>query len=162
MTAPDGLDSVDRPALDGEVAPRRALEDVSTPRMVLLQVVLGVVLLVAWQLMAGRVIDEFMISTPTAVIGRLWEWIATGSILVFEHEIAMEKEEIRLMPELEQEELSLLYQAKGIPEAQAQALAAQIMLDPARALEEQVREELKIGEATSTGGCSMGSIWTLP
>ena len=30
---------------------------------------------------------------------------------VFEHEIAMEKEEIRLMPELEREELSLLYQA---------------------------------------------------
>ena len=69
---------------------------------------------------------------------------------VFEHEIAMEKEEIRLMPELEQEELSLLYQAKGIPERQAQALAEQIMQDPARALEEQVREELKIGEATST------------
>jgi VIT1/CCC1 family predicted Fe2+/Mn2+ transporter len=69
---------------------------------------------------------------------------------VFEHEIAMEREEIRLMPELEQEELSLQYQAKGIPEGQAEALAAQIMLDPARALEEQVREELKIGEATST------------
>lgn len=69
---------------------------------------------------------------------------------VFEHEIAMEKEEIRLMPELEEEELSLIYQTKGIPEHQAQALAAQIMQDPARALEEQVREELKIGEATST------------
>ena len=69
---------------------------------------------------------------------------------VFEHEIAMEKEEIRLMPELEQEELSLLYQAKGIPTGQAEALAAQIMQDPARALEEQVREELNIGEATST------------
>ena len=69
---------------------------------------------------------------------------------VFEHEIAMEKEEIRLMPELEQEELSLLYQAKGVPVAQSEALAAQIMLDPARALSEQVREELKIGEATST------------
>jgi len=69
---------------------------------------------------------------------------------VFEHEIAMEKEEIRLMPELEQEELSLIYQTKGVPSEQAQALAAQIMQDPARALEEQVREELKIGEATST------------
>ena len=69
---------------------------------------------------------------------------------VFEHEIAMEKEEIRLMPELEQEELSLVYQSKGIPTHQAETLAAQIMQDPARALEEQVREELKIGEATST------------
>lgn len=69
---------------------------------------------------------------------------------VFEHEIAMEREEIRLMPELEQEELSLLYQAKGIPEAQAGQLAAQLMQDPVKALEEQVREELKIGEATTT------------
>src|SRR5439155_2523078 len=69
---------------------------------------------------------------------------------VFEHEIAMEREEIRLMPELEREELSLLYQAKGIPEAQAETLATQLMSDPDRALEEQVREELKIGEATST------------
>jgi VIT1/CCC1 family predicted Fe2+/Mn2+ transporter len=69
---------------------------------------------------------------------------------VFEHEIAMEKEEIRLMPELEREELSLLYQAKGIPAGQAETLASQVMLDPDKALEEKVREELKIGEATST------------
>jgi vacuolar iron transporter family protein len=69
---------------------------------------------------------------------------------VFEHEIAMEREEIRLMPELEQEELSLLYQAKGIPVGQAAALAAQVMSDPERALDEKVREELHIGEATST------------
>jgi vacuolar iron transporter family protein len=62
----------------------------------------------------------------------------------------MEKEEIRLMPELEQEELSLLYQAKGIPSGQANTLAAQVMRDPERALEEKVREELKIGEASST------------
>ncbi len=69
---------------------------------------------------------------------------------VYEHEIAMEREEIRLMPELETEELSLLYQAKGIPEAQAATLAGQVMADPERALEEKVREELKIGDATST------------
>ncbi|HEV8197638.1 MAG TPA: VIT1/CCC1 transporter family protein [Gemmatimonadales bacterium] len=69
---------------------------------------------------------------------------------VFEHEIAMEKEEIRLMPELEREELSLIYQAKGIPEDQASNLATAVMADPARALEEKVREELKIGEASST------------
>jgi VIT1/CCC1 family predicted Fe2+/Mn2+ transporter len=69
---------------------------------------------------------------------------------VFEHEIAMEREEIRLMPEVEREELSLLYQAKGIPETQAEALATQVMANPERALEEKVREELKIGEASST------------
>ncbi len=69
---------------------------------------------------------------------------------VFEHEIAMEKDEIRLMPDLEREELSLIYQAKGIPVAEAEKLAAQVMADPVRALGEKVREELKIGEATST------------
>ncbi len=69
---------------------------------------------------------------------------------VFEHEIAMEREEIRLMPELEREELSLIYQAKGIPEEQAGKLAAQVMEDPERALAEKVREELNIGDATST------------
>ena len=69
---------------------------------------------------------------------------------VFEHEIAMEREEIRLMPELEREELSLIYQAKGIPTQQAEALATQVMSDPERALDEKVREELRIGEATST------------
>ena len=69
---------------------------------------------------------------------------------VFEHEIAMEREEIRLMPELEREELSLLYQAKGIPAVQAETLATQVMRDPEKALGEKVREELKIGEATST------------
>jgi VIT1/CCC1 family predicted Fe2+/Mn2+ transporter/rubrerythrin len=69
---------------------------------------------------------------------------------VFEHEIAMEREEIRLMPDLEREELSLLYQAKGIPAAQADALATQLMSDPERALGEKVREELRIGEASST------------
>ena len=69
---------------------------------------------------------------------------------VYAHEIAMEKEEIRLMPEVEEEELALVYQAKGIDASRARAMAAEVMLDPARALDEQVREELKIGEAHST------------
>jgi len=69
---------------------------------------------------------------------------------VHEHEIAMEREEIRLMPELEREELALLYEAKGIPADQAAALAEQVMADPERALEEKVREELKIGEPASS------------
>ncbi len=69
---------------------------------------------------------------------------------VFEHEIAMEREEIRLMPELEREELALIYRAKGIPAGQAGELATAVMADPERALDEKVREELKIGAATST------------
>lgn len=69
---------------------------------------------------------------------------------VNEHEIAMEREEIRLMPDLEREELALIYQAKGMSAAQAEELAARIMQDPERALGEKVREELKIGEPSAT------------
>src|SRR6266403_727949 len=38
---------------------------------------------------------------------------------VYDHVIAMEKEEIRIMPEVEEEELSLVYQTKGIEAAVA-------------------------------------------
>ncbi len=69
---------------------------------------------------------------------------------VYAHEIAMEKEEIRLMPEVEEEELALVYEAKGIEGKRARVMAADVMRDPARALDEQVREELKIGEAHAT------------
>jgi vacuolar iron transporter family protein len=69
---------------------------------------------------------------------------------VYAHEIAMEREEIRLMPDVEAEELALIYEAKGIEEDRARHMAAQVMRDPGRALEESVREELKIGQARST------------
>src|SRR4029453_7403038 len=65
---------------------------------------------------------------------------------VYAHEIAMERDEVALMPELERDELALLYEAKGIDPQYAAALGAQIMGDPKRMLEEHVREELKIGE----------------
>src|SRR5881275_456189 len=69
---------------------------------------------------------------------------------VYAHEIAMEKEEIRLMPEVEEEELALVYQTKGVEAGIARQMAADVMRDSQRALEEQVREELKIGEAHAT------------
>jgi VIT1/CCC1 family predicted Fe2+/Mn2+ transporter len=75
---------------------------------------------------------------------------AQSELEVYAHEIAMEKEEIRLMPEVEQDELALVYQAKGIEPGIARQLAAEVMRDPERALGEQVREELKIGEAHAT------------
>ena len=69
---------------------------------------------------------------------------------VYAHEIAMEQDEIRMMPEVEEEELALLYEAKGLDGAQARRMAHEVMQDPARALEEKVREELKIGESHTT------------
>jgi VIT1/CCC1 family predicted Fe2+/Mn2+ transporter/rubrerythrin len=69
---------------------------------------------------------------------------------VYTHEIAMEREEIRLMPDLEAEELALVYEAKGVEPARARQMADHLMADPEQALEESVREELKISAARST------------
>jgi vacuolar iron transporter family protein len=69
---------------------------------------------------------------------------------VYAHEIAMEREEIQLMPEVEAEELALIYEAKGIEPGRARQMAEHLMADPEQALAESVREELKIGAARST------------
>src|SRR3989441_9057574 len=51
---------------------------------------------------------------------------------VYAHEIAMEKEEIRLMPEVEEEELALVYQTKGVEAGIARQMAAEVMRDSQR------------------------------
>jgi vacuolar iron transporter family protein len=65
---------------------------------------------------------------------------------VYANEIAMERDEIALMPEVERDELALIYEAKGMAPEPAYALATEVMADPERMLEEQVQEELGIGE----------------
>ena len=67
---------------------------------------------------------------------------------VHDNEIAMERDEIAMMPEVERDELAIIYEAKGMRPETARALATEIMSDPQRMLEEQVREELKIGDAS--------------
>ena len=69
---------------------------------------------------------------------------------VYVNEIEMEKAEIELMPELEEKELALMYELKGIDREQAKEMARSLMSNPQRALEEQVREELRIGTAHVT------------
>ncbi len=64
---------------------------------------------------------------------------------VYDNERRMESEEILLMPELETEELALIYESKGMESQKAKALAEEVMKDPEQALEEKVREELGIG-----------------
>jgi vacuolar iron transporter family protein len=64
---------------------------------------------------------------------------------VYAHEIAMERDEIALMPEVERDELAILYEAKGMDVESAHRLATQVMADPERMLQEQVQEELRIG-----------------
>ena len=65
---------------------------------------------------------------------------------VYEYEISMEKTEVELMPEIERDELALIYEAKGMDRGSAHTLATQMMADPEQMLKEQVQEELKIGE----------------
>jgi VIT1/CCC1 family predicted Fe2+/Mn2+ transporter len=73
------------------------------------------------------------------------EWLSVQSSReLYEHQIAIEKAEIAGHPEEEQEELSLIYQSKGLTEERARELAARIMTDKSVALDTLAREELGI------------------
>lgn len=90
----------------------------------------------------------------------LGEWISvTSSREAAEAQIAIEREELLRMPEAEQEELALIYQAKGMSEVQSQDLAARIMSDPSSALNTLAREELGIvpGELGSPWAAAIAS-----
>lgn len=75
----------------------------------------------------------------------LGEWISvTSSREAAEAQIEAEREELRLDPAAEEEELALIYQAKGLPRPEAERLAHHIVSDPERALATLAREELGI------------------
>jgi len=59
-------------------------------------------------------------------------------------QIAIEKAEIRLMPDIEEQELALILEAKGLPADQARDAAKSIMSNPEQALAVKVHEELGI------------------
>jgi vacuolar iron transporter family protein len=63
------------------------------------------------------------------------------------HQIDMERHEMRLMPDLEEEELAVIYEAKGLPPDRARETARAMMQDPSQALDAMVREELNIHPA---------------
>lgn len=75
----------------------------------------------------------------------LGEWISvTSSREAAEAQIEVEREELRLNPEAERDELALIYQAKGLPRSEAEALANVLLKDPEHALATLAREELGI------------------
>lgn len=61
---------------------------------------------------------------------------------VFEYQIAIEREELKEYPEEEMEELSLIYQARGIPKDEAFRLAKLMIDNPETGLNTLAREEL--------------------
>jgi vacuolar iron transporter family protein len=61
---------------------------------------------------------------------------------IFEHQIEIEKQELEEYPEEETEELSLIYQARGVPLDQADQLAKLMINNPETGLNALAREEL--------------------
>ena len=63
---------------------------------------------------------------------------------LFERELEMERRELGRRPHVEQVELSLIYQSRGVDADTARQLAAEMMRDPDLALQTHAREELGI------------------
>ena len=73
------------------------------------------------------------------------EWLSVQSAReLYGRQIAVEKEELEQKPEEEEQELSLIYQAKGLTPEAANSLAARIISDQTSALDTLAREELGI------------------
>ena len=86
----------------------------------------------------------------------LGEWLSVQSSReLYDRQIQIERREVEEVPEEEEEELALIYEAKGLPEAQARTLAARMMQNQATALDTLSREELGINP-DELGG----SAWT--
>jgi VIT1/CCC1 family predicted Fe2+/Mn2+ transporter len=85
----------------------------------------------------------------------LGEWISVQSSReLYEKQLRTEQEEIATAPEEEAEELTLIYQARGLPETAARQLAAQLMSNRDSAIEALAREELAI-DPKELGGSAL-------
>jgi VIT1/CCC1 family predicted Fe2+/Mn2+ transporter len=75
----------------------------------------------------------------------LGEWLSVNTAReAAQRQIDTEAAELEAAPEEEQEELALIYQAKGLPEEMAQSLATALIANRKTALDTLVREELGI------------------
>jgi VIT1/CCC1 family predicted Fe2+/Mn2+ transporter len=80
------------------------------------------------------------------------EWLSVQSAReLSQRQLAIEAEEIRAVPHEEQQELALIYEAKGLPPDEARKVAAEIMTDETKALETLAQEELGIDPAELGG-----------
>jgi VIT1/CCC1 family predicted Fe2+/Mn2+ transporter len=75
----------------------------------------------------------------------LGEWLSVQSSReLYERQISIEKEELIANPKEEEEELALIYQAKGLSKDQARNLASKLIANQDTALDTLAREELGI------------------
>jgi len=90
----------------------------------------------------------------------LGEWISVQSSReLYERQIEIEREELEAVPEEEENELALIYQAKGTAPDEAARLAHRLISDKATALQTLVREELSI-DPEELGGSPMAAAVT--
>ena len=90
----------------------------------------------------------------------LGEWLSVQSSReLYERQIGIERREVEEVPEEEEEELALIYQAKGLPADQAQTLAARMMSNHQTALDALSREELGI-DPEELGGSAWAAGFT--
>ncbi|MGZ8481917.1 MAG: VIT1/CCC1 transporter family protein [Candidatus Limnocylindria bacterium] len=87
------------------------------------------------------------------------EWISVQSSReLYAHQIDIERFEIATMPEAETQELALIYEAKGLPRPEAQALAKRMMSDADTALDAMAREELGIDPDELGGSAAVAAV----
>jgi VIT1/CCC1 family predicted Fe2+/Mn2+ transporter len=90
----------------------------------------------------------------------LGEWLSVQSSReLSQHQIDIEKSELEMAPEGEEEELALIYQAKGIDETTARTMAKQIIESKDGALDTLTREELGINPE-DLGGSAWEAAYT--
>ena len=84
------------------------------------------------------------------------EWLSVQSAReLYSHQIAIEKQELETAPEEEKEELTLIYESKGIDQQTAKMMAENLMAQKGSALDTLSREELGINPEELGG-----SAWT--
>lgn len=90
----------------------------------------------------------------------LGEWLSVSTTREsYQRQIKTEADELEQVPEEEEEELALIYQAKGLPEDQAKALAQRLIANKETALDTLVREELGI-DPDELGGSAWAAAGT--
>ena len=118
---------------------------------------LSLVMGVAGASLAGR---EIVITGMAGLLAgagsmALGEWLSVQSSReLYEKQIAIEAEELRLNPKEEAQELALIYQAKGLSEAHAREVAERLIATEGSALDTLAREELGI-DPNELGGSAM-------
>jgi VIT1/CCC1 family predicted Fe2+/Mn2+ transporter len=80
------------------------------------------------------------------------EWISVQSAReLYQRQVRIEAQEIRSVPDEEQEELALIYEARGLPQHEAEQVAERLIADEKTALDAMVREELGL-DPSELGG----------